>query len=204
MRISEKFFRDKVTKIFTEKAAVIDVGGGLRIDKTKGNKYEPTHEWILPLAEAVDYKVLDPVPDYGPDIVGDVQQLPFEDNSQDAIVCVGVLNCVEDPVQAVKEIHRTLKPGGYALIYFSFLRFYSPLEGYYKDYWRFTEDAVDLMMAPFSAFEVCRVRGAIETLANLTPARHSLLANRLARLADKVLHKDTSKQTSGYHVFAIK
>lgn len=45
---------------------------------------------------------------------GSAIQLPFEDNSVDFITCIEVLRylAAEDNVQAFKEIHRVLKPGG--------------------------------------------------------------------------------------------
>ncbi len=44
---------------------------------------------------------------------GDACNLPYENNSFDAIVAFDVLEHIEDDHLAVAEIHRTLKPGGY-------------------------------------------------------------------------------------------
>jgi SAM-dependent methyltransferase len=46
----------------------------------------------------------------GPDVVGDIQQLPFANGSADAVLCKEVLEHVGDP-GAVAEIHRVLKRG---------------------------------------------------------------------------------------------
>ncbi len=43
---------------------------------------------------------------------GDVQQLPFADESFDAVVFTLVLCSVDDPVRGLSEIHRVLVPGG--------------------------------------------------------------------------------------------
>jgi hypothetical protein len=35
----DKFFEEKIKKIFTEKSEILDIGGGLRIDKDKNNRF---------------------------------------------------------------------------------------------------------------------------------------------------------------------
>ncbi len=46
----------------------------------------------------------------------DIQSIPFESNSFDAIICIHVLEHVENDRIAISELHRVLKPGGWALI----------------------------------------------------------------------------------------
>src|SRR5205807_185694 len=48
--------------------------------------------------------------------VGDLEQVPFEDNTFDAVVCLGVIEYLASDEQAVREIRRVLKPGGSAVI----------------------------------------------------------------------------------------
>lgn len=48
--------------------------------------------------------------------VGDVEQMPFPDNSFEAVMCVGVLAYLETDAKALREIHRVLQPGGRAVI----------------------------------------------------------------------------------------
>lgn len=50
------------------------------------------------------------------DIVSDITAIPVEDGSFDAVMCTEVLEHVPDPVAALKELNRVLKPGGYLLI----------------------------------------------------------------------------------------
>jgi ubiquinone/menaquinone biosynthesis C-methylase UbiE len=45
-------------------------------------------------------------------LVGDVEELPFEDASLDAVVGSGVFCCVPDAARGFWEIKRVLKPGG--------------------------------------------------------------------------------------------
>jgi ubiquinone/menaquinone biosynthesis C-methylase UbiE len=50
------------------------------------------------------------------DIVSDITAIPVEDGSFDAVMCTEVLEHVPDPVAALRELTRVLKPGGYLLI----------------------------------------------------------------------------------------
>lgn len=198
------FFEEKIRKIFTEKRSVLDIGGGLRILKEKNNRYDPTRSWILPYLKQVHYRVMDPVLDYHPDIVGDIHALPFPDNSLDAIICIAVLEHVENPIQACQEMYRALKPGGYCFLYVPFLYYYHAETGYYKDYWRFTRDAMELLTKSFSYREIQPVRGALETWLKISPLGRVSIFNHLAGITDRLLGKDKSTQVSGYNVFLIK
>lgn len=198
------FFNESVKKIFTEKKLIIDIGGGLRIIKEKNNRYEPSHEWIRPYLKDVDYKILDPVDTFNPDIVGDIHALPMQDNSVDAIICLAVLEHVENPILASQEMYRTLKKNGYCFVYVPFLYYYHAEKGYYGDFWRFTPDSLTYMFKNFEHFEIVPVRGAIETLCRLTPLGRYAVFNKLAYLFDKITKKNNSKQVSGYYVFLQK
>ena len=200
----ELFFKEKITKIFTEQRSVIDIGGGLRALKDRGNRYDVSRIWVLPYLKKVDYKILDPVPDYHPDIVGDIHALPFPDNSQEAILCLAVLEHVANPIKACQELYRTLKPGGYCLIYVPFLFYYHAEVGYYKDYWRFSEDALRHLSRKFSHVEIQNVRGALATWLHVSPLGRIKILQRLCVVLDSLLGKTNSKQTSGYYVFLTK
>lgn len=50
------------------------------------------------------------------DLHFDVQQIPLADNSVDAIICNHLLEHVEDDRKALRELHRILRPGGWAVI----------------------------------------------------------------------------------------
>jgi ubiquinone/menaquinone biosynthesis C-methylase UbiE len=47
---------------------------------------------------------------------GDVEKLPYEDNSFDCVVSINMLHIVENPVKQLDEIERVLKPDGLYLI----------------------------------------------------------------------------------------
>ncbi len=203
--VSGTFFEDYIRKIFSEKSRVLDIGGGLRILTKKGNRFSPERAKLLSdLLSRVEYKVLDPVADYAPDIVGDIHALPLLDNSQPAIICESVLEHVENPHQAVRELYRVLEPGGYLYVYVPFLFYYHAEQGYYKDYWRFTKDAIELLFKDFSSVEICRARGPLETILHLTPLKKVPGAYTLVRVLERVFKKGKSNQVSGHSIFAIK
>lgn len=92
------------------------------------------------------------------DITGDLQDLAgWVPESLDAIICTEVLEHVEDPMQAVREMHRVLRPGGVLLASAPFLW---PWHGTadYHDYWRFTHEGWARLMAPFAQVEVRATR----------------------------------------------
>lgn len=199
-----KFYKEKVTKIFVDKKEIIDIGGGLRVLKEKNNRYEPANEWIRPFIEKVSYKIMDPVKDYNPDIVGDIHHMPFQDDSLDAIICLAVLEHVSNPIQAFKEIYRTLKPGGYTLIYVPFLYYYHAEKGYYADYWRFTKDTVAMLSKPFAFKEFQPVRGAIGTWMRIGPLGRFKMVEKASYYLDLLFGKLKSSQVSGYYIFLTK
>lgn len=50
------------------------------------------------------------------DIVSDILSIPLPNHSVDAIMCTEVLEHIPDPIGAIKEFSRLVKPGGYLLI----------------------------------------------------------------------------------------
>ena len=200
----DTFFKEKITAIFTDKRQVLDIGGGLRVVKEKNNRYEKNNEWIRPLLERVDYKIMDPVDTYHPDIVGDIHHLPFADNTQEAIICIAVLEHVENPILACSEMHRALKPGGYCFIYVPFLYYYHAEAGYYGDYWRFTKDTLAMLFKDYSHMEMQAVRGPLETLVRLSPLGRYTFFSRIGYWLDRAFGKLGSNQVSGYFLFAQK
>jgi ubiquinone/menaquinone biosynthesis C-methylase UbiE len=204
MRPWNAFFNDRIRTIFAEGADVLDIGGGLRISKEKGNRFNEKNAWMRELADKVSYKIVDPVPTYHPDIVGDIEHLPLPDASVDAVICLSVLESVKNPAKGVAEIQRVLKPGGRCLAYVPFLYYYHAEPGYYRDYWRFTEDAAALLFESFSNVEIKQLHGAVESWIKLSPFGRSKTLLSLGRAADIFFKKTDSKETSGFYIFATK
>jgi SAM-dependent methyltransferase len=50
----------------------------------------------------------------------DIHQIPFSENHFDVALCNHVLEHVKDDLQAMREIHRVLKPGGFAILQIPF------------------------------------------------------------------------------------
>jgi len=59
---------------------------------------------------------VDSSPDEKPDVVADVIDLPFEDNSVDEIFASHILEHVDWRVPALEEWHRVLRPGGVIVV----------------------------------------------------------------------------------------
>lgn len=188
----DKFFDEKIKEIAKEKN-IIDIGGGFRFQKGL-KKYEP-------FFKKSNYRVLDIEAKYGPDIVGDIHNLPFQNESIDAIICKAVLEHVHSPQKAVNEMRRVLKKQSKCLVYLPFLYPYHGLKDGYKDYYRYTEDGVRYLFREFGLIEICPVRGNLETLLNLVPFRIVKIFIPLTRFLDGFF---SFKQVSGYYVFLIK
>lgn len=95
------------------KGLVVEIGPGTGINFNylpKGTQWlgvEPNaafHKGLLQqgVEKGIDAKL----------VSGDATHIPIADNSADAVVCTLVLCSVNDPVKAVAEIKRVLKPGG--------------------------------------------------------------------------------------------
>jgi SAM-dependent methyltransferase len=200
----DKFLGEKVKAMFTERKKIIDIGGGLRISREKGNRFDPKREWMAEYAQKADYLIMEPEETYHPDLVGDIHSMPFEDGSVDGIICLSVLEHVENPFKACSEMYRVLKKGGQALVFVPFLFYYHPFPGYYKDYWRFTIDGIKLLFADYSSIETQNVRGAWQTWINFTPLNRYEPISQIAAWADRITGKDKSNQVSGYYIYLIK
>ena len=87
-------------------------------------------------------------PGPGVDRIEDVHQLSFADGSVGTVICLETLEHVADPLRAVQEMHRVLRPGGVLAI--SSLMFF-PIHAHPWDYWRFTPEGFELLLQPFES-----------------------------------------------------
>ena len=140
----DKFFDEKIREIAKERR-ILDAGGGEPFSKEL-SKYRV-------LFKGSDYIVFDINAAPAPGVIkGDIHNLPFADGSFDAFICKSVLEHVENPGQVARELSRVLKKGGKGFLYVPFLFPYHAEKGFYKDYWRFSEDGVRELLKNFSNF----------------------------------------------------
>ena len=85
---------------------------------------------------------------HGVDRIEDVHELTFADDSVGTVISLETLEHVADPLRAVQEMYRVLKPGG--LLAISSLMFF-PIHAHPWDYWRFTPEGFELLLAPFES-----------------------------------------------------
>lgn len=108
----------------------------------------------------------------GCDIDCDIQDMrDIADNSVGSVLCLEVLEHVERPHDAAREMHRILRPGGVVIVAVPFLfPYHGKSSGagdarheHYGDFWRFTHEGLALMfrVAGFSAVEVFAVDGRL-------------------------------------------
>jgi len=90
--------------------------------------------------EARSYKTLDIDPLNQPDIIASAEAIPLPDGSIDGVICTQVLEHVEHPWIAMKEIARVLRTGGRCLITVPQA---NELHEEPHDYYRFTKYALE-------------------------------------------------------------
>ena len=132
----KKFIDEKIKEIAKEKA-VLDVGGGKRFSKWLAEHKD--------LFANCDYKTLDYDKNTGADIVGDIHNMPIEDESIGAIICSSALEHVKSPAEAVKEMRRVLKKHWKIFVYVPSIYPYHGKQGSYPDYWRFFDDTIKIL-----------------------------------------------------------
>jgi SAM-dependent methyltransferase len=152
--------------LVAKQPSVLDIGSS-----------EPFSKWLEPykaLFAGVTYKSLDNDPATGADVVGDIHSIPLPDNSIDAIICSSVLEHVRDPLRAMSEMRRILKPGGCIFLFVPSIYPYHQGKNGYPDFWRFFGDTMPVLLEGFSHIEVQKRGGYFLALSYFIPRQHAM------------------------------
>ncbi len=95
------------------------------------------------------------------DLVGDGLNLPIADATVDTVICNAVIEHVRNPVALASEMHRVLKPGGYAQLMVPFV---FPFHAYPADYQRFSATGILELMGRFEKVELSVLTGPTSAL----------------------------------------
>lgn len=193
----QRFFEDKL-KAVAARRLVLDVGGGRRFQKELERHRE--------MFSGVDYRTLDADPRYNPDIIASVYEIPLPSSSVGAVICKSVLEHLEEPGRAVSEIYRILEPGGAILVHVPFIYPYHARPGAYRDYFRFSEDALRYLFRGFRNLEIQKAGGYFRALMFFLPGQRRLkiILEPVAYFLDALFRRGRGSTTAGYYLYAEK
>lgn len=118
-------------------------------------------------ASALEYVGVDSGDNPDADVRGTIEDLPFDDDSFDVVVCTQVLEHCNDPALAVSELHRVTRPGGCALVSTHGVQAYHPSP---VDHWRWTHSGLERlfqMNGDWASLQVTAASGTASCLAML-------------------------------------
>jgi SAM-dependent methyltransferase len=98
------------------------------------------------------------------DRVCPVEALDAEDESADVVLCLSVLEHVDDPARAVRELRRVLRPGG---VVFATTHGCFPWHPYPQDHWRWTQTGLPLLFEKDGDFSDVRLFATRGTMSGI-------------------------------------
>ena len=196
-RINKEFV-DRSMRELSKYGQILDIGGG-----------EPFGKWLRTYKDVFSscvFKTFDYDASTGADIVGDIHAIPLPDSSVSAIICSSVLEHVRDPLKAMAELTRILKPGGSIFVYVPSIYPYHARPGHYPDYWRFFDDTLREMFKEYEHVQIEKRGGYFLALSFFVPQQHRLrwILNPFARILDKIFSTQKRNTTAGYYVYATR
>jgi SAM-dependent methyltransferase len=209
---AKTIFEKYLHKLVENSNTIVDIGTSERFAKEL-RPYEN-------LFSGKDYKAGGYKPEliygvYNCDLHTDIESLPFENNSIDAIICLEVLEHVKNPFKAAEEIKRVLKPGGLLLLTTPFLLGYhgkskkqSDIEtqahAEYPDFWRFTHEGLEYLFKDFTSVKVEVMNGPVEVGLMIFNLSRFFKIKTVRKLLDMIDRPKISKQTSRHLIFCVK
>lgn len=117
--------------------------------------------WKLPrqlLQDQCNYIATDCFEDPNIDVVSDIHTLSrtFDQNSFDFVLCTDVIEHVERPWMAVRQLHAVLKPGGILLLTTPF-NFHLHGDRSFKDFWRISADGLRFLLLEEAGFSDVKI-----------------------------------------------
>lgn len=151
-----KTLQEKTFKKFSVylKGKVLDVGCGTKPYKNY-------------LVENIQYIGMDEATQVGPDMIGQVNEIPFRDEQFDSVLCTEVLEHLPEPEKVIKEIKRVLKKDGY--LYLTVPQEW-PLHYEPQDYFRFTKYGIEYLLKKngFKVIALERIGGIFSLVGQRT------------------------------------
>ncbi len=103
---------------------------------------------LRPYFRGKPYTGIDVRPGPGVDEVADVEALPYADQSFGTVLAMNTFEHVAHFWRGLEEVHRVLRPDGGL---FLSSPFYFHIHDYPNDYWRFTPEALELLLRDYPA-----------------------------------------------------
>jgi SAM-dependent methyltransferase len=94
---------------------------------------------------------VDLLPYQNVDVICDIENIPFKDNSIDYIINIAVLEHVPNPQRVIAEMHRILKQGGKI---YCFIPFMQPFHASPYDFQRFTYEGMKYQFRNFKILNI--------------------------------------------------
>jgi SAM-dependent methyltransferase len=168
-----RLFRAGLAKALNGATEVLDIGTEYRFRK----ELRPVEHWFKDKNyQAAGFAPRMDFGEYNCDLDLDVCRIDLPDASFDCVICLEVLEHVDDPFAAARELQRILRPGGALFLTVPFLNGYhgnqaskSAAHGDFPDYWRFTHQGLQKLFAALRDLEVTPLNGPIEFRLRFTP-----------------------------------
>jgi len=127
--------------------------------------------------------------------------MKYADSSIDSFVCICVLEHISDPVMAINEIYRCLKPSGRVLLVVPFMYYQ---HGDLNDFFRFSSSALITILQDFNILRFQHLGGRLSTISLLLQKKSALLFGLLFFIISWFLEKVPNDCPMLYAVVAEK